>query len=208
MDDDERPMDPAESLRLIERERAAAERSLTPDPRVFLWPWGVAWVIGFTVFFLRYGPDGRIFVNLPDWLPLVLLFVLIMAAGVITGIYGARAGRWVTGPSTRQGALYGISWSIAFTSVTAVLGRVSDVVPEPQISLLWAGVMVGLTGTMHMAGGAIYQDTALFALGAYICLINVVGVVAGPGWHSLVVAVAGGGGMLVAGALARAKSPK
>jgi hypothetical protein len=147
-------------------------------------------------------------VNLPDWLPLVLLFVLIMAAGAITGIYGARAGRWVTGPSTRQGALYGISWSIAFTSVTAVLGRVSDVVPEPQISLLWAGVMVGLTGTMHMAGGAIYQDTALFVLGAYICLINVVGVVAGPGWHSLIVAVAGGGGMLVAGALARAKSPK
>jgi hypothetical protein len=208
MDDDERPMDPAESLRLIEHERAAAERSLTPDPRVFLWPWGVAWVIGFTVFFLRYGPDGRTFVNLPDWLPLTLLLVLSMAAGVFTGIHGARTGRWVSGPSSRQGAMYGIAWSIAFTSVSAVVGRVSDAVPEPQVSLLWAGVMVGLVGTMHMAGGAIYQDVALFALGAYICLINVVGVVAGPGWHSLIVAVAGGGGMLVAGALARAKSAR
>ncbi|HET6532929.1 MAG TPA: hypothetical protein VFH03_20255 [Actinoplanes sp.] len=57
-DDDDRPLDPAESLRLIERERAQAERNLTPDARLFLWPWSFAWLIGFTLFFLRFGPDG------------------------------------------------------------------------------------------------------------------------------------------------------
>jgi hypothetical protein len=160
------------------------------------------------VFFLRYGPDGRVFVDLPDWLPLVLLLGLIMVVGAITGIHGARTGRWISGPTSRLGTLYGIAWSIAFTSVTTVLARVGDVVPEPQAGLLWAGVLVGLTGTMLMTGGAIYQDTPLFVLGAYVCVINIVGVVAGPGWHSLIAAVAGGGGMLVAGALARARSPK
>jgi hypothetical protein len=38
--DDDLPLgDPAESLALIERERANLERDLTPDPRLMLWPW-------------------------------------------------------------------------------------------------------------------------------------------------------------------------
>ncbi len=201
-------MDPAESLRLIEQERAAAERVLTPDPRLFLWPWGVAWLIAFTVYFLRYGPDGRTFVALPDWLPLLLLMTLMMAAGLVTGVAGARAGRWVIGRSSRQSAMYAIAWSIAFTGMGTVLARVSDVVPEPQLNLLWAGIMVGLTGALHMAGGVIFIDRSLFGLGVFISLVNIVGVALGPGWHSLVLAVAGGGGMLVAGALARARLPK
>ena len=207
-DDDLPPLDPAESLALIERERAEAERRLTPDPRLLLWPWGIAWLIGFTVYFLRFGPDGRIFVQFPDWLPLVLLLALMIAAGIVTGITGARAGRWVSGPSSSQGAMYGISWSIAFAGMATVLARVSDYLPEPQVNLLWAGVMVGLTGALHMAGGAIYNDRSLFILGAVISLVNIVGVIAGPGWHSLILAVAGGGGMLVAGALAWARLPK
>jgi hypothetical protein len=207
-DDDLPPLDPAESLALIERERAEAERRLTPDPRLLLWPWGIAWLIGFTVYFLRFGPDGRIFVRFPDWLPLVLLLALMIAAGIVTGITGARAGRWVSGPSSSQGAMYGISWSIAFAGMATVLARVSDYLPEPQVNLLWAGVMVGLTGALHMAGGAIYNDRSLFILGAVISLVNIVGVIAGPGWHSLILAVAGGGGMLVAGALAWARLSK
>jgi hypothetical protein len=52
-----------------------------------------------------------------------------------------------------------------------------------------------------MAGGAIWNDRWLFFLGAWTSVINVAGILAGPGWHSLIVAVAGGGGMLVAGLL-------
>jgi hypothetical protein len=203
-DDDDPALDPAESLRLIERERAETERRLTPDPRLFLWPWGFAWLIGFTLFFLRFGPNGRVFVDLPDWLPLVVLFGAMIVAGVVTGVTGARASRGITGPSTTQGTMYGISWSIAFAGLSTVLARVSDYLPEAQANLLWAGVMVGLTGALHMAGGAIYRDRALFALGAYISVINAVGVVIGPGWHSLILAVAGGLGMVVTGAISKA----
>jgi hypothetical protein len=207
-DDDLPPLDPAESLALIERERAEAERSLTPDPRLLLWPWGFAWLIGFTLYFLRFGPDGRIFVPLPGWLPLVVLLGLVLAAGIVTGVTGARAGRWVSGPSASQGAMYGVSWSVAFAGMATVLARVSDYLPEPQVNLLWAGVMVGLTGALHMAGGAIYNDRPLFVLGVVVSIVNIAGVIAGPGWHSLILAVAGGGGMLIAGALAWARLPK
>jgi len=204
-DDDDVALDPAESLRLIERERAEAERRLTPDQRLFLWPWGFAWLIGFTLYFLRFGPDGRVFVDLPGWLPLAVLLVGMIAAGVITGVTGVRAGRGIAGPSSTQGALYGITWSVAFAGLSTVLARVSDYLPVSQVNLLWAGVLVGLTGALHMAGGAIYQDKALFALGAYISVVNVVGVLIGPGWHALILAVAGGLGMIVAGAISRAR---
>jgi hypothetical protein len=90
--------------------------------------------------------------------------------------------------------------------VATVLGRVSDLLPDPELNLLWAGVMVGLIGVLHMAGGALFDDRNLFALGAFVSVVNVVGVLVGPGWHALILAVAGGGGMLVSGALARAKA--
>ena len=203
--DDDLPMDPAESLRLIERERAEAERSLTPDQRLFLWPWGFAWLIGFTLYFLRYGPGDRVFVDVPAWLPLVVLLGLMIAAGIVTGVAGARAGRWISGSSARQSTLYGITWSVAFCGMSVVLGRVSDLLPDAELNLLWAGAMVGLTGALHMAGGAIFNDRNLFTLGAFVTVVNVAGVVIGPGWHSLILAVAAGGGMIVAGAVAQAQ---
>jgi hypothetical protein len=63
---------------------------------------------------------------------------------------------------------------------------------------------VALTGALHMAGGAVFKDRYLFGLGAYISVINIIGVAIGPGWHSLVVALFGGVGMIVAGALGAA----
>jgi len=202
-DDDELPPgDAAESLRLIERERSETERRITPDPRLLLWPWGLAWLFGFTLYFLRFGPDDRVFVDMPGWLPLTVLLGLIMAAGIVTGVVGARASRSISGPSSQQGAMYGITWSVAFAGLAIVLSRVSDLLPDAEVNLLWAGAMVALTGALHMVGGAIWNDRHLFALGTWVSVVNIAGVLVGPGWHSLIVAIGGGGGMLVAGTLA------
>jgi hypothetical protein len=198
-DDDLPPADPAESLRLIARERAAAERRLTPDPRLQLWPWGLAWLIGFGVYFLRFGPDGHVYVDMPEFVPVTVLLILIVLAGIITGIVGARAGRQVSGPSSRQGAMYGFTWSVGFIGMGVLLSRVSDLLPIPDANLLWAGAMVALTGVLHMAGGALWKDRILYLLGVSISVVNIIGIIAGPGWHALTVAVLGGGGMLVAG---------
>ena len=201
-DDELPPADPAESLRLIARERAATGRQLTPDPRLLLWPWGLAWLIGFGVYFLRFGTDGRVFVDLPEFLPLTVLLGLIAVAGIITGVAGARAGRQVSGPSSRQGAMYGFTWSVAFIGMAVLLSRISDLLPVPSANLLWAGAMVALTGALHMAGGALWNDRTGYILGIWISVVNVVGILLGAGWHALIVAVLGGGGMIVAGFVA------
>ena len=199
IDDDPPLADPAESLRLIEHERAHLERSLTPDPRLMLWPWGFAWLIGFGVIFLRYGPDGRVYVDLPDWLPLLVLGVALVAAGITTGVAGARSSRQMSGPSSLQGLMIGVTWSVAFFGMSVVFSQFGGQLTDRQQSLLWGGGMVALTGALHMATGAIFSDRVTFFLGLWISVVNVAGIFTGAGWHALIVAVAGGGGMLVAG---------
>ena len=203
MEDDEAP--PADPLALIERERANLVRDLTPDPRLMYWPWGFAWLIGFGLLFLRFGPDGRVFVDLPEWLPLTVLLLLLIAAGITTGVAGARAARQTAGPTSRQGKMYGFAWAIAYSGFSVLFAQYGGVLPDDRLNLLWAGGMVALTGALHMAGAAIWNDRQLFFLGAWTSVINVIGIVAGPGWHSLIVAVAGGGGMLLAGLLWRSR---
>jgi len=131
--------------------------------------------------------------------PLTVLLGLIVVAGTITGIVGARAGRQISGPTSRQGAMYGFTWSVAFSGMAVLLSRLSHLLPVPEANLLWAGAMVAVTGVLHMAGGTIWNDRDLYVLGVSINVVNIAGIIAGPGWHALVVAVLGGGGMLVAG---------
>ncbi|GAA1848787.1 transporter [Asanoa iriomotensis] len=202
VDNDQPPGDPAEALRLIEEQRAAALRHIHIDDRWWYWPWGFAWLIGFGLLFLRFGPDGRVFVDLPEWLPVAALIALLVGAGVISGLTGARAYGSVVGESSRRGAYYGWAWSIAFTGATVILVRVSDALPEDLRTLVWSATMVALTGALHMAGGAIWLNRTLFQLGVWISVVNVAGVLAGPGWQSLIMCVAAGGGMIVFGAFA------
>ena len=97
--------------------------------------------------------------------------------------------------------MYGIAWSIAFSGMAVVLSTTNGRLTDAQSNLLWAGAMVALTGALHMAGGAIWNDRSLFALGVWTSVVNVVGISFGSGWHALILAVFGGGGMLVVGAL-------
>src|SRR5690606_14908023 len=167
MDDERPPANPAESLRLIEQERAAAERGLGAHPLAFFGPWGVAWLAGFGLIFLRFGPDGRVFVSMPPWLPVLGLFALLLGAGVVSGYLAGRAFRHIRGQSSAQGAMYGLSWLLAFLGMGTTLPRFAGHLPEAEAGLLFGSVAVGLTGALHLAGSAIWRDRSLFALGAW-----------------------------------------
>src|SRR5258705_9475191 len=123
VDDDAPPASPAESLDLIRREQAVAARSVALNPLLYYLPWGGAWLIGFGLLFLRYGPDGRVFVNLPGWLPLVSLFSLMALAMVSTIAVSTVRGRHIEGRSSWQGAAYGFAWFFAFAGVGTTIGH-------------------------------------------------------------------------------------
>ncbi|HZN77445.1 MAG TPA: transporter [Micromonosporaceae bacterium] len=199
--DERPPATPADSMRLIREQRAAAGRRLFPSQLYFLVPWGLAWLIGFGLFFLRYGPNDRTYLSMPGWLPLVALLGLLGVSMVISAVASARAYRHMAGPSALKGAMYGWAFFLGFLSLGVSLARVSDELPPNDQGLLWAAASVALVGALHMAGGAVWHDKSLFALGVWLSLVNVAGVIAGPGWHSLVIALAGGGGLLAFGAV-------
>jgi hypothetical protein len=199
LDEDLPPASPAETLRVIEQQRAATERKLQPHPLTFMGPWGTAWLAGYGLMFLRFGPGGRTFVDMPQWLPLASLFILLAAAAAVSGTLSARKFRHVHGPSSVQGAMYGFAWFIAFLGMSVTISRFTGLLDDPQLGLLWSTAAVGLTGALHMAGGAVWQDRMLFGLGVWLTAINMVGTVLGPGWHSLVMSLAGGGAMLLLG---------
>ncbi|WP_117209342.1 transporter [Allorhizocola rhizosphaerae] len=203
IDEDPPPPSPAESLRMIAEQREAAERQLSPDPLVYHGPWGVAWLVGFGVMFLRHGPGGTVLVAMPAWLPLAVLFTLLIGAAIVSGVLAGRTSRHVRGRSSVQGAMYGFSWFVSFAGMGLTLQRFDDGLSPPNVGLLWATVAVGLTGALHMAGGAVWQDRLLFGLGVWLTLVNVVGTALGPGWHSLVISLAGGAVMLLLGLVLR-----
>ncbi|MEV4137402.1 transporter [Dactylosporangium sp. NPDC049742] len=195
VDDDAPPASPAESLALIQQERTAVTSTITPNPLVYYLPWGLAWLVGYGLLFLRFGPGGRVFVDLPEWLPLVVLFAAMAAAMVSTLVASVRRGRGVEGRSSWQGTAYGIAWFLAFAGVGSTTGRFVRYLPQDEQGLLWACVSVGTVAVMYMTGAAIWLSRDMFVLGAWLTVINIAGVALGPGWHSLLISAGGGGGL-------------
>lgn len=193
------PASPAESLRLIREQRAQTARSLTPDPRMIYWPWSLSWLVGFGAFFLKYGTDGDGPVDMPAWVPMATLFSLMALALAIMTIELARAGRQVAGVSATKGTMFGLAWAVAFISLGVTGGYLSDYLPPPQVGLLWSAFSIAIVAVLYIAGAAIHGDRTMFALGCWLGIVNIAGVFAGPGWHALIISLAGGGGGLVLG---------
>jgi len=202
--DDRPPTSPADSLRLIAEERATANRELIPDIRWLSWPWGIAWLIGFGLLFLRFGPNDRVFVDMPQWLPLAVLFTLLAVAAVITATINGRSSRQTVGRSKYQGMLFGLSWPIAFATTFTIAVRLSGKLPDDEVGLLWSALAVAVTGVLYLAGGMLWGGRSMYLVGVWLLAINAAGVIIGPGWHSLIIAVAGSAAMFVGGAVGHA----
>jgi hypothetical protein len=200
-DGDAPPGSPAESLRLIADQQAVARRGLTVDPLVYNLPWGLAWLIGFGLLFLRFGPRGRVIVDMPAWLPLTAMFVAMGIAAVVTTVVPVRVGRHVSGPSAVQGAMYGWAWFATFSAIGGSARLFAQQLPADQARLLWSWLCVLAAGVLLICGAAVFRQVSMFVFGLCVVALDVVGAFAGPGWHSLIIAVGGGGGMIALGVL-------
>jgi hypothetical protein len=124
---------------------------------------------------------------------------LLVAAAAVTAVHVARRTAGVHGPSAVQGAMYGWAWFLGFVAVFALpsaLGRAGAGPAVVQVAMTLVPAL--LAGVLYMAGAAIWQDRTQFVLGGWIVLVTVAAAfVDGPGMLA-VMALAGGGGMLVA----------
>lgn len=189
--------DPSALLATIEVERDRASRELEPDPRLIYAVWGVAWLVGFLLWWAAARPAGP--VDVPLGVAGALFAVCILTAMVTTGVHIGRRVAGVRGVSARVGAMYGWAWFLSFTTLFAVMsGAARQGVSEETGALLWSVLSGLVVGALYLAGGALWQDNTQYGLGVWILVSSAAGALAGyPGVY-LVMALAGGGGFLLA----------
>ncbi|MEV0595905.1 hypothetical protein [Nonomuraea cavernae] len=199
VDENERPPSPEETLRLIERQRADTVRQLRGDPLLQYVPWGVAWAIGFTTYFLHYGFDGTPYAPITETQALVTLLGSQLVAGAVAAYGITKQSAQTRGDNSARGRMYGFTWLAGFLLMSVIAIRISPMLPSAETGLVWAGASLLLVGVLYMAGGAIWLDWQMFFIGAWVVAVDAAGVLLGPGWHALLTAVLLGGGFIAAG---------
>ena len=191
---------PAESLRLIEAQRDEAARAFFGTPVPMLLLWGATWLLGFGAFFFATW-NGR---HLPAWAAALVMVVLGATAASSSFVQLARQSHGLRGPSPSVAARYGWSWAIGLLAVTAFdLGLDHQHLPASVQPILWPASFLVVAGLLYLAGGVVFGDKVTFALGAWTLVVAAASTFAGVPGNFAVLSLAGGGGLLAAGALLR-----
>ena len=194
--DEDHPLTAGESLALIESQQREVHRRLRVKVALFYGPWGAAYLLGFGSVFLTY--PTAVPLRMPGGVAAVITGVLFATAVVVSVLTGTRAGRGVRGPSRIVGAMYGWSWTLGFTALAAVnIGVTRLGLPADAVTLLWSGSALVLVGVLYLAGGALWQDRFQYGLGVWMLVTGAGSVLAGLPGNFAVLALAGGGGLLL-----------
>ncbi|HLX51457.1 MAG TPA: hypothetical protein VKS82_24280 [Streptosporangiaceae bacterium] len=188
-------MSPQEALALVEKQRHEVAGRLMVDIELILGAWGVAWLVGFGAAYLSYGRHATV----PGWLATVLLTVVNLGAAALTFGQSARRGAGIEGPSREVMSMYMWAWPLALAGVFAVDSALArDGLPVRLDSLLWSGTAACTVGVLYLAGGMLFRDRVHYGLGIWMLITGAASVFAGPPGNFAVLALAGGGGFLVA----------
>ena len=101
--------------------------------------------------------------------------------------------------SARVGAMYGWAWVISFAFASVIFGAVDAAGAPPLVmSIITNAVSVLIVAALYLAGGALWQEWRMFALGVWFAVVGATATIVAPPNGYLVQAIAGGGGFLLA----------
>lgn len=195
--------DPAALLALIAAQRESTRRRTAPTLAVIGTAWGVSWLVGYLTLYLTF--DG---VSSPWWAFAVFAGLLVLAI-VVTAVHIARRSAGVRGESATVGAMYGWTWVVGFVAAGLVFAGAARADASPELmAMLSNGVSCLVVGLLYMAGGMLWREWRMFVLGGWVALVAGAASLAGAPVIYLVMAVAGGGGFLLAALLDRVVSSR
>ncbi|MGI5188934.1 hypothetical protein ACQEVI_12415 [Promicromonospora sp. CA-289599] len=185
-------LDPAETLRMIREQQETTRDAVEPDGRMLFGVWGLAWLIGYLAMWSTARDTGS-----PERWAAWVFTGCIVGAMVFTIAHSISRTAGTRGVSARVGALYGWTWFLAFAVYGALLGAMGDAGAPPEaLALVANGVAALIVGLMYMAGGMLFCENRMIAIGGWMLITAVVAAYAGMPNTYLVMAVAGGGGFL------------
>lgn len=186
--DDDAPISAEDALAIIRREQRRSEPDISP----FFLIWGAVWLVIGVGFFAA----GQALV---PFLAAGLTTAAVIVVGMVaSAVLGARMGRGVSGPSSRSGAMYGLTWTVAMVGTGALVGGLSRF-GGPGVSVLAPALFVFVAGVLYTAGGALWRSAPDYVLGIAVQVVAVVSVFTEVPWNSLVMGIGGGGALIVAG---------
>jgi hypothetical protein len=199
VDDDGPAPDPRTMHALMEDQRRVAVDAQTSFVWIMEVVWGVAWILGYIALWLI---DGSDVVRLP--LPVAVgIFAGLIGVGVVVSIVlGIRgsAGLETTGEARWQGRVYGISWSVAMTSVYVLgIGLAFNDAPSRVLSIFYTSGFSFVAGMMLLSTAALFRSRTSLLLGSILVFAALAAPFAGYPGNYLVMAVVGGGAYLVTG---------
>ncbi|MEU4360790.1 hypothetical protein [Promicromonospora sp. NPDC023987] len=202
-------LSPAETLRMIQRQQEAARDATEPDGRLLFGVWGLAWLIGYLAMWTTARDTGS-----PEGWAGWVLAGCIVGAMAFTIVHSVSRTAGTRGASARIGAMYGWTWFLGFTTFGVLIGAMGDAgAPSEVIAIAANGVACLIVGIMYIAGGLLFEENRMSAVGAWMLVTACLAAFAGMPNTYLVMAVAGGGGFLVMavveqGIRARRRSPR
>ncbi|GHH70018.1 hypothetical protein [Promicromonospora soli] len=185
-------LDPAETLRMIQQQQEAARDATEPDGRLLFGAWGLAWLIGYLAMWITARDTGS-----PEVWAGWVLAGCIVGAVAFTVVHSVTKTAGLRGASARVGAMYGWTWFLAFTAYAVMLGAMGDAGASTEVQAIAAnGFACLIVGLMYIAGGLLFEEVRMFAIGAWMLVTAVLAALVGMPNTYLVMAVAGGGGFL------------
>jgi hypothetical protein len=154
------------------------------------------WLVGY----------GAIWLTARDGSPPSVLAAAVAIGGgvvavVVTVLHVLHRTRGIVGTSARQGAMYGWAWPVGFLAQSLIVGGLGQAGASDEVLALAANAIAALVvGLLYVAGGLLWCTTSMYVIGCWMALTGAAAAVAGLPGAYLVMALAGGGGML-AGAL-------
>ncbi|MFS4504963.1 hypothetical protein ACMA46_01885 [Clavibacter sp. Sh2141] len=199
VDDDGPAPDPRAMHALMEDQRRVAVDAQTSFVWIMEISWGVAWILGYTALWLIDGSDA---VRLPLPVAVGIFAGLILAASIVSLVLGVRGstGLATTGEARWQGRVYGISWSVAMTSVYVLgMGLSFNGAPSEMLSIFYPSGFSFVAGLMLLSTAALFHSRSSLLLGSILVVAALAAPFAGYPGNYLVMAVVGGGAYLVTG---------
>ncbi|PHP52258.1 hypothetical protein [Actinomyces ruminis] len=200
---DEVELEPAAALAAIGEQQSAYLRHVEVHSAPFYIAWGLAWLIGYGTCGLAVGPDYAL-----EPSALLVFLSCLAAAAVFTCVYIVRRSHGLRGRTSWIGTMYGLAWAggmtLSFTT-SARLGAFFNDLDTAQAanmgSIMANALPCLVVGVLFLAGAAIWEETSMAVTGGWILAVTMAATIVGGNALWAIMALAGGGGMLVAGAV-------
>lgn len=192
------PLDLAAAAELIATQHAHINRELNWADSFTAFTWGIAWLLGYG--WMWWGP--RTAIGAHSGVVFIPFGVLLGAAIVATAWAYARSNQGLRGPSERTGKRLFATFTLVFLLMGVYLGAVTSYGISLEIRDLLASTLPPLlVGAIYMTHGAHDRGNTMFLCGAAIYVTTCIAVCVGIAYTNLVMSLAGGGCLLLLGAV-------